>query len=127
MKVIDPGHMYRLDELDGPSVFGCDLTFVQREGDKYPGNVRSYAGTTLQEVWRVSIDRLRYLDNQKPCWQNKICIWLLQKCIYWLEHRAALAHNRTPLTLKQIEGIENLPNCRKCLHIGCEGHCRSKE
>lgn len=76
MKVLDQGHKYQLDTLDGkePEI----LTFVKREGDKYPGNVGSYSGTTTQEVLRVLIDRTKYVDKQIPARENGLIIVCLQ-------------------------------------------------
>lgn len=144
MKIIDPGHVYNLDWLDGsPLSRESELSFVKREGDGYPGNVGHYPGTTLQEVIRALIDRVKYLDRQVPDWRNKSILYLLRQCIWLLELRAAQRHHR-PLELRTImlpivigrdvhwlentrdefSHIESLPVCRKCLHIGCPGSCR---
>ena len=125
MKVLDPGHMYRLRWLDGGS-FGI-LRFVKRSGDGYPGNIGSYPGTTTQEVLRALIDRTQYVDNQIPDERNKDVLYHLRSAIFYLESRAAERHgrleefNRTiPI---QLPVIENMPTCDKCNHIGCQGDC----
>lgn len=135
MKVIDPGHIYELnwldvergfeaEDFDGP---GCrDLRFVKREGEKYPGNVGHYAGTTMQEVLRAIIDRLKYVHAQKPDPLNNFAMNNLRSAFYNLELRAALRHGRTlNFSLAEIDCIETLPTCAKCGHIGCRGECRA--
>lgn len=64
MKVIDPGHIYEVNQLDGDGT-QLKLIFVNRE-DKTP-----YPGTQSQEILRVQIDllnvlidRTNHLDNQ---------------------------------------------------------------
>lgn len=136
MKVIDPGHVYELRFLDGTATehdgsFGCGLsndrlTFVKREGDKYPGNVGHHPGTTMQEVLRAVIDRLTYLNEQVYDASNFHTMALLREAIYTLEKRAARRHGRE-LRLDPFERqmIEDLDVCPKCLHIGCEGGCHA--
>lgn len=130
MKVIDPGHIYELDWLDvEPGLsseavegIGCNiLTFVKREGPKYPGNVGHYPGTQMQEVLRALIDRVKYVNKQIPTQENDFVLQNLRNAMWWLERRAAWRHNRpfiVPLT-----DIEWQPTCSKCGHIGCEGEC----
>jgi hypothetical protein len=48
MKVIDPGHYYELNVLDGDLPLPAYLRFVKREGPGYPGNKDHYPGTTCQ-------------------------------------------------------------------------------
>ena len=92
MRVIDPGHEYMLECLDGNDY--VHLKFVKREGDGYPGNVGSHSGTNIQEVLRALIDRVKYLDNQIPCENNKWILSHLRKSLQELEDRAALRHGR---------------------------------
>ena len=96
MKVIDPGHHYRLNILDeragaAPVRY---LTFVKRQGSNYPGNDTSYPGTIIQDVVRCCIDRLKYVDNQIPHWANDVAIRLLRTVIWVLEVRAAERHGK---------------------------------
>lgn len=123
MKVVDPGHLYELATLDGdsPPLF---LTFVKRKGEGYPGNVGSHPGTTTQEVLRALIERTEYVDNQIPDHANVALLDCLRDAIWHLEERAARRHGR-PFNVVSQPGIENLPTCGKCHHIGCEGTCRS--
>jgi hypothetical protein len=64
MKILDAGHRYQLDHLDGDNV--TELTFVKRSGAMYPFNIGEYEGTNVQEVLRALIDRTEYLNRQKP-------------------------------------------------------------
>jgi hypothetical protein len=126
MKILDPGHQFELDLLDalgGLNDTKQILTYVKREGEGYPGNVGHYPGTTLQEVYRASIYRHKYLDNQVKDQANSNCIFHLRECIKNLETRAAHRHNRS--TPKFDYAIENMICCPKCLHIGCEGNCHA--
>lgn len=133
MKIVDPGHHYRLDLLDAPDlqsvVFGADLVFVKREGEGYPGNVGHYSGTNMQEVLRALIDRVKYLNNQIPHPRNDNVITSLRHAIFNLELRAAERHGRldefTSLIMRGGPQIENFETCKKCGHIGCEGRCHS--
>jgi hypothetical protein len=137
VKIIDPGHVYELDWLDGTplTIYPLKddeeprtsrpenrLTFVKREGDGYPGNVGHHAGTNIQEVLRALIDRVRYLDKQIPDWRNLIILDNLRMAMYNLEGRAAERHGRT-FIVHDMSAIETLPTCEKCKHIGCEGAC----
>ena len=124
MKVIDDGHKYELDHLDGDGV--TILDFVKREGEKFPGNVGHYEGTNLQEVHRAEIDRVKHLDTQDPCPENKWILRNLRDNLRYLEERAAKRHGRRPDwrlyengRMETNDQIEFLPTCKHCGHIGC--------
>lgn len=92
MRVIDPGHTYELLVLDGTEgPFTHEhLIFVKRIGDNYPGNKGfKHSGTTTPSVLRCLIDRTVYVNNQKPCIENRIVKALLSVSIWLLEFRAA--------------------------------------
>jgi hypothetical protein len=95
----------------------------KREGPGYPGNVGSHPGTNIQEVLRVLIDRLKYLNNQIPDNHNSLALSDLREALWFLEHRAAERHGRF-LKVWPWE-IELEPTCRKCGHIGCDGTCHA--
>lgn len=132
MDVVDPGHDYELDWLDveqgynaedlyGP---GCrDLVFVKRIGEKYPGNKSRHPGTNCQEVLRVLIDRVKFLDGQRPHDYNEHIVSHLREAIRFLEMRAAELHGRDFSQFRDDDAIELLPTCKKCGHIGCGGEC----
>jgi hypothetical protein len=46
-------------------------------------------GTTNEEVLRVLIDRLQYLQGKFPCRENAIVITKLEESLMWLEKRTA--------------------------------------
>jgi hypothetical protein len=120
MREIDPGHKYALRQLDSQKE--QVLTFVKREGEKYPGNIGHYPGTNLQEVLRAMIARLYYLDNQQPAKENHLVIYYLRNSIRALELRAARQHGReTPVEVFEPD-VEVRPYCPKCGHIGCLEH-----
>lgn len=122
MKVIDPGHQYQLQVIDGDDLFGklTILRFVKRVGSKFPGNLDSYPGTNCQEPLRAIVDRLNYLNNQKPDVRTISARDHLIEAIYLLEHRAAELHSRKPPT--KSEALNEI-TCQKCGHVGCTGSC----
>lgn len=129
MNVIDPGHMYQLEDLD--SELGSPLSyerqptyleFVKRMGPQYPGNTSAHAGTNMQEVLRVLIDRATYLNKQIPCAETEAVIHHLRSSLLLLELRAARRHGRV-LPIHSYEDIEIMSTCAKCGHIGCGGSC----
>lgn len=119
MKVIDPGHAYQLNHLDGTA--HTELVFVKRDGAGYPGNVGHHEGTNLQEVLRACIDRVKYLDNQIHDDENDNVLFYLRHAISHLEARAALRHGRE-WSVMSVD-IELQPTCARCGHIGCAGSC----
>lgn len=122
MKVIDPGHVYDLDWIDGePDYLLNRLIFVKREGDKYPRNVGSHPGTQMQEVLRAIIDRLKYVDNQIHDEMNDNVLYHLRRAILLLEYRAAKRHGLSlpGEVLMQQHRIEDAPVCKKCGHVVC--------
>jgi hypothetical protein len=118
MDELDRGHKYTLRSLDGD--YPQTLAFVKREGPGFPGNVGSYPGTTCQEVIRVLIARVKYLDNQIACEENIEIIEALRKALFLFESRAARRHDRE-LNLPLPE-IENEKTCVQCGHIQCDRH-----
>lgn len=125
MNVRDPGHRFDLallDQKEWEPPFAT-ITYVKREGPGYPGNVGSYSGTTLQESWRAEIARLKYLNAQVEHPYNTMIIGMLRSAISLLETRAAVRHGRR-LPGFQVD-VESMITCPKCLHIGCDGSCRS--
>lgn len=92
MKVIDPGHTYALDSLDGDE--SQVLNFVKRVGNIYPGNENAHPGTTIQEVCRALIDRVKHIDGQNEHWVNPLIISYLRSIIRLCEKRAYERHNR---------------------------------
>lgn len=115
MKVLKPGHSYRLKSLDGDRV--VEIHFVQRIGEKYPGNKEKQSGTTSQENIRALIERNVHTNNQERCWQNVIIYYLYGIIIYLLEMRHYHKHKLgfSP-PFKDIHLIET---CDHCGHTKC--------
>lgn len=120
MRVIDPGHTYALPTLDSESPWEVILQFVKREGEKFPGNLGHYSGTTMQEVLRALIERATYVNRQTPCPETETAIGLLKSVIVLFEIRAARRHGRElDVTVDEVVYGET---CPVCLHVGCGGH-----
>ena len=62
MRIIDPGHVFELDHLDGPGK--TILDFVKRVGKKFPGNENPHEGVISQEILRALISRTEHIQNQ---------------------------------------------------------------
>ena len=54
----------------------------------------SQPGTTLEEMLRVSIQRLMYLNGKFPCRENSLAITKMEEALHWLNHRTADRVNR---------------------------------
>ncbi len=123
MEVVDPGHEYLLDSLDGEQM--NHLIFVKREGEKFPGNVGHHPGTTMQEVLRALIDRAQYVNNQVKCHETTMAIDNMEFALLWLEQRAAKRHGRSEsfLDIERKDIISGKNKCSKCGHVGCSGDC----
>lgn len=122
MKVIDPGHWYRLDTLDGE--FKVELRFVKRIGDKFPGNeAPGYAGTTTQEVIRALLDRARYVSLQQVDYRNELVINHLREALRILEIRAADRRGDIAAVndISRARRPDELPTCDTCGHCMCSG------
>ncbi len=84
MKVIDPGHIYELDQLGGGTQ---TLRFVKRSGGAVTYE-EEWPGLQTQEVLRALIDRTKYLDDVLPCVETRDAIWHLQMALFMYEVRA---------------------------------------
>lgn len=106
------------------------LMFVKREGAKYPGNVGSHPGVTVQEVLRVLIDRMKYVDAQIDQMDypgsaahhghNEVVLKSLRLALMELELRAARRRGHS-LTWApdSIDAPELVPTCDQCGHVCC--------
>jgi len=120
MKILDEGHIYEMDTIDGADFYKQTIVFVKRNdpSDKYPGNNTSFPGVLSQEVIRVLIDRVKYLDNQQPCEENIEILWHLRASIEYFEERTHRIHNKEFPNIN-IDTIESYTPCPKCGHILC--------
>lgn len=116
MRVLDPGHVYILDSLDGDAP--QTIAFVKREGARYPGNVGSHPGITVQEILRACMDRLEYVNEQIPCYETQAASGLLAAAALMLEVRAKRVKGKV-LEADSIGHALALPICATCGHIDC--------
>jgi len=124
MKILDPGHAYIVQSyspIGGIVEYGEPIYFFKKIGEGFPGNTgEPHIGTNCQELLRVLIDRVKYLDNQIPCEENKKIISSLRNALYNFEYRAAKRRNQ--LNWDFSDPIENEPACKECGHINCGRH-----
>ncbi len=109
MRVINPGHVYEVSHLDGDGV--SEISFVDRD------HGRDKEGTTNQELLRVLIDRLHFLDSELPWEGNREIIFHLRQALVLHEMR----HLNRLVDKGEIQ-IETLPT-------GEDGHlilCQEK-
>jgi hypothetical protein len=125
MKVLDPGHKFSLDSLDGDQE--NILVFVKREGEKYPGNVGHNPGTTMQEVLRALISRAKYVNNQIYSEHTNAAINNMEVSLYYLEERAAERHGRKDAfyDIDFADVMDGKNKCTTCGHVGCKGDCHA--
>jgi hypothetical protein len=93
MKIITTGHKYELASFEnGPAQ---TLQFIEKVMAPVQSEQVSHAlvtvndGTTNEEVLRVLIDRLQYLNGKFPCRENAIVITKLEESLMWLNKRTA--------------------------------------
>lgn len=83
MRIIEPGHVYQLEHLDGTGA--SILVFVNRERDGY-----MHEGTQTQEVLRALIDRTKHCDS----------------CLRWEGNDKIIEHLRMALVLHEARALE---------------------
>lgn len=93
MKVLTPGHNYELAnfEADLPEL-NQRIQFIEKTQDPNgpTGQLLTVNdGTTNEEVLRVLIDRMQFLQAKFPCRENAIVITKLEESLMWLEKRTA--------------------------------------
>jgi hypothetical protein len=89
MRVINPGHHYMMQGVDGGGE--QPITFVRRRdslGELLAQSERS-GGVLCQEVLRVLIDRVLYLYTEDPCDEDTEIIRCLRRALVLFETRAA--------------------------------------
>ena len=131
MKVLVDGHSYELADYD--RVIGANyppnyLFFFKRIGEKYPRNTgEPHHGTNCQDVIRVLINRVQYLNIQDKCYENDVILRTLREALIFFEIRAAKRHNFVvPKSFMWNNRPEEYTPCIECGHIICE-HIRVKE
>jgi hypothetical protein len=61
-----------------------EITFYEMNEDG-----STVEGTTLEEMLRVSIERLQHLNSKFSCRENSIAITKMQEALMWLNQRTA--------------------------------------
>lgn len=88
MQVVVEGHKYIMNnfEDDGSSQI---IQFIHKEPVEVGSpNMKTVAnGTTNEEVLRVLINRLNFLQAKFPCRENAIVITKLEESLMWLNKR----------------------------------------
>ena len=115
MKVLDPGHLYELDNYmptGKPTKLKMVMQFVKKVGGNFPGNeLPEFLGTNCQEPIRVIIDRVKYVNNQKPHPLNTEIIYALRSALENFEVRAAELKGVSFVVEGNIEDMEPCPSC----------------
>ena len=94
MKVLTEGHKYELDHFESYGLDGLPvqtLQFIEKVPVQLDSNTTELRtvndGTTNEEVLRVLIDRMNYLQGKSPCRENAIVITKLEESLMWLNKR----------------------------------------
>lgn len=90
MKVITTGHKYELASFEGGTP--QTLQFIEKTPNLQAGNGLLFTvndGTTNEEMLRVLIDRMQYLNGVFPCRENALVITKLEESLMWLNKRTA--------------------------------------
>ncbi len=90
MKILSEGHSYILSNFEKDlDDYNQQLQFIEKvpvsQGSTELKTIND--GTTNEEVLRVLINRMNYLQGKFPCRENAIVITKLQESLMWLEHR----------------------------------------
>lgn len=90
MKILDPGHLYEVDVFfKSKSNIHCEKeqqTVRFLKDDTYNGGT-PYPGTTCQELIRVLINRVEFLDNQNSHEYNNQIVDNLREALLLFEKR----------------------------------------
>ena len=90
MKVLTEGHRYELANFYA-DIHECNQILQFIEKTPLPGGVLQtlHDGTTNEEVLRMLIDRMTYLQKKCACRENAIVITKLEESLMWMEKRTA--------------------------------------
>lgn len=113
MKVVNPGHLYLVENVDGPG--DQQIRFVRRRGrdGKLLAERDSSPGILCQELLRVLIDRVCYLNDEDPCSEDVAIIQGLRNALRLFEARAARR------TIEKLSMPELADACPECHHLLC--------
>lgn len=112
MKVIEPGHVYEIVNVDGDGV--QTITFVRRRGnDAEVLTDGRHEGILSQELIRVLINRTLYLNDEDPCQEDVEIVHKLRDCLRLYESRASRR------TIEKLTMPEMADACPICHHLLC--------
>lgn len=113
MRIVKPGHVYELENVDGSGV--QTIGFVVRRDEKAEllPPVSRETGVLSQELVRVLIDRTLYLNAEDPCTEDIEIIHHLRDCLRLFESRAARK------TIEKLAMPETADACPICHHLLC--------
>lgn len=116
MKVLDPGHLYEVENVGGMGT--QKIQFVRRRGwdaELLPEEDK-IDGIQSQELLRVLIDRTLHLHAEQAWHENVDIINHLRDALRLYETRASKRH------LEKLGMPERADFCGECGHIFCFGH-----
>jgi hypothetical protein len=111
MRIVEPGHLYLVKNIDGPGE--QEIRFVRRRDERALLLDEFKPGILSQELLRVLIDRTRYLNDEDPCAEDVEIIHKLRDCLRLFEARAARR------TIEKLPMPETASACPRCHHILC--------
>jgi hypothetical protein len=99
MKELDVGHKYELENFEDKTK-NQTLYFINKEKreDKF---ITVYDGTSNEEVLKMLINRMYFLNCLCSCKENSIVITKLEESLMWLDKRTKDRIQR------QVEGTPN--------------------
>ena len=93
MRILRPGHRYALDTCEPTPIGGQTqvIQFIEKEQVcKGAVELRTvFNGTTNEDVLRVLIDRMNFLQEKVPCRENALVITKLEESLMWLDKRTS--------------------------------------
>ena len=103
MKIIKPGHIYELNKLDDKyDESSGGKTHTLKFVERHPNGAPFRAGVTNQEVLRAVIDRVKFMEHQRPWHGNPRILWHLRQALVMHECRQL---ERMVDKLKSVEDI----------------------
>lgn len=118
MRIIDPGHIFELDHLDG--LGKTILDFVKRVGEKFPGNKNPHEGVISQDVLRALISRTEHIQERCYWPENELIRQNYLQNLWLLESRAK--RTRGEFLHTDINQIHLIIACPRCGHVECSKH-----
>lgn len=113
MKVIEPGHLYEVENVDGDGTQLIQFVHRRDEDARLLPEDQRKEGIQSQELLRVLIDRTLYLHAEQPWSENVKIIQNLRDALRIYEARAARA------AIEKLSMPERYEHCRECGHFMC--------